>query len=170
MIIMVNDDNTFAVRAVMSAGREPVHGFSFEHVGRHPAAANMSSSRQRRTKSSSTSSRLSALRNALFNGGSRQQPPAPSHAVDTKTTPGQASSSGGFRSLFTRQADKSLQSPPAGDLWVDVDLRRPPASPSLDNLSVTSSEWMAATTAETDRRLPEVDRSAPDEQGSYGTC
>jgi len=89
------------------------HGFSFEHVARRPATASMSSHRQRRTKSSSSSAGvsdgrsasfrggLSSLRNALFNGGgsSRQRQPA----VDVKTPAVQQSSSGVFRSLFTRQ-------------------------------------------------------------------
>ena len=135
----------------MSDG-EP-HGFAFDHVARHPS----SSSRQPRSSPaadaarpaaprSRSSFRISSLRNALF---------APKNANGRKCgadkTP--TASSGVLSSLFGRQTD-SAKSPPGGDLWVDVDLDRPAPSPSLDDLSVTSS--MTPSWADADR-CPEAE-------------
>jgi len=155
--------NVFVLSTAM-ANPEP-HGFAFDHVGRRPAG--MMSFRQRRSKSSAaadtrSSFRLSSLRGALFNGNpqatkNRQQDGRNGANVD------KTQSSGVLRSLFSRQVDKS---PSSGDLWVDVDLHRP-ASPSLDNVSVTSSDWtMAETAPAAASRRPELDRSASMEEGN----
>jgi len=145
----------FVVSAAM-ANCEP-HGFAFDHMGRRPTSI----SRQRRVKSSSavdsrSSVRLSSLRSALFRSGREN---GRKYSSDDKSQP-----SGVFRSLFGRQVDNN-KAPSGGDLWVDVDQRRP-ASPPLDDLSVTSSDWSVAEAAAVSRN-PEVDRSAATVEESH---
>ena len=133
------------------ANCEP-HGFVFDHMSRRPTSI----SRQRRVKSSSTvdarsSVRLSSLRSALFKNGRETGRKYASDASVDKTP-----TSGVFRSLFGRQVDNN-KAPSTGDLWVDVDRHRP-ASPPLDDLSVTSLDWSAAeTAAAAASRRPEVE-------------
>lgn len=145
------------------ASCEP-HGFVFDHVTRRP---NSASSRQRRTKSSAngdtrSSVRLSSLRSALSTSKNRQQDdPEASRKYGSGTSVDKTPSSGVFRSLFGRQVDnKSLST---GDLWVDVDLHRSASQP-LDNLSVSSLEWVAAETPAANRRS-DVERSTTDGEG-----
>jgi len=141
------------------------HGFVFDHVGRRPASG------LRRVKSSATgdarpSFRLPSLRSSIFSGNkNRQQHEGreTSRKFGSGTSVDKTPSSGVFSSLFGRQVDKSQS---IGDLWVDVDLERT-ASPPLDNLSVTSADWMAAETAVAGRH-PEVDRSANVGEGPEG--
>jgi len=146
------------VVAAMANG-EP-HGFVFDHAGRRPASV---LSRQRRVKSSATvdarsSLRLPSLRSALFSGTKNRQQNAreTSHKNGSGASIDKTPTSGVFRSLFGRHGDN--KSPPSGDLWIDVDPNRS-ASPPLDDLSVTSADWIAAETAAACRR-PEVDLSA----------
>lgn len=140
--------------SIAMANCEP-HGFVFDHVGHQPSSSRPIRSpgaEPGRSPRSRSSFRVSSLRSALFtpkNGRDGGRKHAGGSSVDKTPT------SGVFSSLFGRQADS--KSPPGGDLWVDVDLHRP-ASPSLDNLSVTSSDWTAVDTPWS----PDEDRSATD--------
>jgi len=133
------------------------HGFTFDHISRRPA-----SFRQRRTKSTTavdtrSSFRLPSIRSALFAGNAQATKNRQQNGRETSTH-NKTQSYGVLRSLFGRQVDN--KSPPGGDLWVDVDLHRP-ASPSLDDVSMTSSsDWVAAETGQ----QPEMDRSGSMEE------